>query len=68
MEYFEEQDGSIRVENYRVGALRDVVIGHLRKGGEDEDYWHFFPSAECVLNSGGCRRLAEKLSQLNGSP
>ena len=66
MEYFEEQDGSIRVEYYRTGVHRDVVLGHLRQGGEDEDYWHFYPATDCVLNAGNCKRLAQKISELNG--
>lgn len=65
MDYHQEQDGSISVTNYRVGLIKDVVIGRLRKGGEDEDYWHFYPSEQCVLNAGACIRLSMKLSELN---
>jgi hypothetical protein len=66
MEYHQEQDGGIRVENYRDGLGQDVTIGHLRQGGEDEDYWHFYPSDQCVLNARGCKLLSMKLAELNG--
>lgn len=66
MEFHQEKDGSIQVVNYRVGLVDDVTIGCLRKGGEDEDYWHFYPSDKCVLNAGACKRLAVKLAELNG--
>jgi hypothetical protein len=68
MIYHQEQDGSIRVENYRDGLGEDVTIGHLRQGGEDAGYWHFYPSPDCVLNASGCERLSMKLSELNSSP
>jgi len=61
-----EKDGVIRVENYRVALVDDVTIGYLRQGGEDEDYWHFYPSDQCVLNAGACKLLAVKLAELNG--
>jgi hypothetical protein len=65
IECYKEPDGSIRVESYRVGSCQDVVIGYLRQGGEDEDFWHFYPSRLCVLNAGTCRRLSRKLAELN---
>ena len=66
MIFNQEKDGSIQVVNYRVSLVDDVTIGHIRKGGEDEDYWHFYPSDQCVLNAGACKRLAAKLAELNG--
>ena len=65
MIYHQEQDGSMRVESYRDGLGEDVTIGHIRQGGEDGDYWHFYPSADCVLNAGGCKRLSMKMAELN---
>ena len=65
IECYKEPDGIIRVEAYRVGSCQDVVIGYLRQGGEDEDFWHFYPSRLCVLNAGTCRRLSRKLAELN---
>jgi len=55
----------IQVVNYRESLLRDVTIGHLRQGAEDENYWYFYPSADCVLSAGSCRRICEKLAELN---
>jgi hypothetical protein len=65
IECYKEPDGIIRVESYRVGSRQDVVIGYLRQNGEDEDFWHFYPSRACVLNAGMCRRLYEALAELN---
>ena len=65
IECYKEPDGNIRVESYRVGSCQDVVIGYLRQGVEDEDFWHFYPSRACVLNAGMCRRLYETLAELN---
>ena len=65
IECYKEPDGIIRVESYRVGSCQDVVIGYLRQGVEDENFWHFYPSSACVLNAGMCRRLYETLAKLN---
>lgn len=65
IECYIEPDGSIRVESFRVGSCQEVVIGYLRQGGEDEYYWHFYPSRACVLNAGMCRRLFQRLAELN---
>jgi hypothetical protein len=64
-DYIKEPDGSIRVDGYRYGTAEDVTFGHLRRECEDEFYWHFYPAADCVLNAGGCRRLMERLADLN---
>lgn len=61
-----EQDGSIKVMCYLFTVSDDVHIGDLRQEPEDDNFWHFYPTAQCVLTARSCWTIGKQLSLLNG--